>query len=80
VGPTAAKRPLGKAERARRGAINRCPAPIRRGKSKKISATILNDAFFSSLLTSLQGFRPVLATGNPKGCLLRSMAISAERM
>ena len=50
VRPSAAKTPHREAERARRGAINRPPVQIPRAKPKKISATIQNGAFFSSLL------------------------------
>jgi hypothetical protein len=50
VRPSAAKTPHREAERARRGAIHRPPAQIPRAKPKKISATIQNGAFFSSLL------------------------------
>jgi len=50
VCPITAKTPLCEAERDRCVAINRRPAAIPRAKSKKISATIQNDAFFSSLL------------------------------
>jgi hypothetical protein len=48
VRSSAAKTPYRQAERDRRGAINCRPVPILRGKSKKISATIQNAAFFGS--------------------------------
>jgi hypothetical protein len=56
VRPSAAKTPHREAERARRGAIHRPPAQIPRAKPKKISATIQNGAFFSSLLKRRAGF------------------------
>ncbi len=42
------------AELVRRGAINRLPVVILRAKSKKISATIQQDAFFSGLLIQVR--------------------------
>jgi len=50
VCPITAITPLGETERDHGVAINRHPAAILSAKSKKISASIQNDAFFSSLL------------------------------
>jgi hypothetical protein len=69
VRPSAAKTPHREAERARRGAINRPPAQIPRAKPKKITATIQNGVFFSSLLVNIFGFYSQMRLLS-KGCRL----------